>query len=196
LRHRLLGTLHPIALLAELTSRQVTIPTPDLDRLRDTTAKIKQHARDATASVIDLMTWITPEESLSISLKEGIEATVSLIRTDSEVRGVRIVCAPDIPAGINVGRGGLRTLAAAALIASVDMRPSPQVLRVSACHDGHTATLRIDVQYADAAAPEFVTNERRLSWDDVTALAQFEHVELRQTDNPFVVLCRFPIVTA
>lgn len=197
LRHRFMGILHPIALLSELAGRQVLQDPPQKERLLDTIAKLRQHARDSTTSAIDVLAWITGEEARTISLREGIEALVELIRTDSEVRGVRISHGADIEANAQVSRRALRTIVAASLIATVDLRPAVSTIRVCACVDGRIASVRIDAHHAqDAPVTDCVAEDRLFSWDDAVVLAEAERIEIRRTDVPYVILCRFPVLNA
>ena len=197
LRHRMMGILHPIALLTELAGRQISGDHSQIERTRDTLAKLRQHSRDATSSTTGLLAWITGEETRTIRVHEGIETLIALLRTDSEVRGVRINHVADMGADDYVSRRALRTIVAAALIATVDMRPPFGTVRVSACTDNHTATVRIDAQYSEqASSVEHVSEDRLLSWEDVVVLAEAERIELRRVDDPYCVLCRFPILTA
>ena len=136
LRHRLMGDLQPVTLLAELAERQMSKATPDLEKTKDTIVKARQQARTAVASTMNVLAWITQEENPDVMLMEGIDACVDLLRTDSEVRGVRITRgAFDAPQTV-VGRRMLRTVTAAALIAAVDMRPAASEIQLSCARDG------------------------------------------------------------
>ena len=191
-----MGIVHPIALLTELAGRQIAQAPPQIERTRDTITKLRQHARDASNSTTAVLAWITGEESQVVNLREGIEALVALIGTDSEVRGVRISHAPDIDANTHVSRRALRTVVAASLIATVDMRPSASTICVNASTDSRVATIRIDAQYSEqAASTEYASGDRLLSWDDTIVLAELERIEVRRIDDPYAIFCRFPVFT-
>ena len=193
LRHRLMGDMQPITLLAELAERQIAKSAPDFEKTRDAVVKVRQQARTAVASMMNVLAWITSEENPTVILKEGIDACVDLLRTDSELRGVRIVRGECPAANAIVGRRALRTVSAAAIIAGVDARPSPSEIVVSCVTGRDCAIVRIELRHSGNVHNE-IQDARPLTWDDVTVIAADEGVELERQANPAVVECRIPTV--
>ena len=70
LRHRLMGIVHPIVLLAELAGRQISHDSPQIERTRETIGKLRQHAREVSAHTIGALAWITGEESQTVNLRD------------------------------------------------------------------------------------------------------------------------------
>ena len=196
LRHRLMGDLQPITLLAELAERQITRSPPDFDKTRETIVKVRQQARSAVASMMNVLAWITSEENPSVMMKEGIDACMDLLRTDSEIRGVRIARGECSAAEAIVSRRALRTITAAAIIAGVDARPTPSEIVVSCVKGEDCAIVRIEMRHSGNAAHEDMVHDTRpLTWDDVQAIAADEGVELeRRGEGPAVVECRIPVI--
>jgi hypothetical protein len=197
LAHRLMGTLQPIALLTELASRQIANNPPDLERIRDAIAKARQQTRDAALSTSAILSWITDEEAPTIELVAGLTDCVALVRTDSEVRGVRINNAQSTGIEARVSRRALRTLLTASIIATVDLRPSPSSVDVSAGRERNAATVSVDARFLepDALDRNAVPAERLLTWEDVQAIAAAEGVAVERSGHPVSVRLRFPLLS-
>jgi hypothetical protein len=191
LRHRMIGGLHPITLLAELAARRLTSEPPDLVSARDAVAKIQGQAQAASASAVATLAWITGEEAASVSLKAGIEECVVLVRTDSEMRGAAIA---SLVAGadVAVSRRALRTVFTAMLVCAVDAEPHPARIEVHAAEEDGRALVRVETRsLQEPGAPVFADGGRPLAWEDVEVLAQFEGVEVRANAAPAVLRGRF-----
>jgi C4-dicarboxylate-specific signal transduction histidine kinase len=191
LRHRLIGAQHPVTLLAELAARRLATEPPDLVSARDAVAKIQAQARLAAISSIATLAWITGEESPSVGMKEGVEACVALVRTDSEMRGTGIDSRlGDI--GAAVATGALRTVFTASLIAAVDAVPRPARIELYAAQDGDGVEVRVEtVSLQESESPVFAGDERPVTLEDVEVLAESEGVDVRATTAPTVFRCRF-----
>ena len=194
LRHRLMGDLQPVTLLAELAERQVSKGIAELDKTRDTIAKARQQARTAVSSMMNVLAWITHEENPKVMLKEGIDLCVDLLRTDSEIRGVRIIRGECASPETIVNRRALRTVTAAAIIAAVDMRPAPSELKVSCAKEGDCVVVRIESRHSDEAEQEEgIGDARPLTWDDVDVIAEDERVPLERKLDPLLVQYRIAL---
>ena len=195
LRHRLMGDLQPVTLLAELAERQVAKGAAEFERTRDTIAKVRQQSRTAVSSMMNVLAWITAEENPKVMLKEGIDLCIDLLRTDSEIRGVRITRGEFSAAELIVDRRALRTVTAATIIASVDMRPAPSEIKVSCIKERDCAVVRIESQHARTdAQEEGIGDARPLTWDDVDVIAEEERVVIERRLDPLVVQWRLPLV--
>ena len=189
-----MGDLQPITLLAELAERQMAKVPPEIDKARDSITKTRQQARTAVGSMSSVLAWITGEESPAVQLQEGIDACVDLLRTDSEVRGVRITRA-QCEENILVSRRTLRMLTSACIIAAVDMRPPVTEIQVRCGSAGDCAYVRIELRHTDDGAREdAVGDERLLTWGDVDVIAEVEGVTVERSAEPFVVQWRMPLL--
>jgi signal transduction histidine kinase len=195
LRHRLIGGLHPINLLAELAARRLASEPPDLVSARDAITRIQAQGRLATATSVATLAWITGEESASIPLKDGIEETVALVRTDSEMRGTELSSRiGDLD--VTVARRALRTVFTAMLVSAVDAVPRPARIELTVSKEdggsGGGVVVRVEnVSLQEAGNAEFAGEGRPLTWDDVQALARLEGVEVHATAAPPAFHCRF-----
>jgi len=193
LRHRLIGGLHPISLLAELAGRRLAAEPPDLASARDSVAKIQAQARVAATSSVATIAWITGEEPPSVDMKEGIEACVALLRTDSEMRGTEIFSQVEDP-GLVVGRRALRMVLTAALVAAVDALPRPARVELRAAQEGDGIEVSVEtLGLQESESPAFAPDERPLTWNDVEVIARLEGVDVRATSAPPVFHCRFRV---
>jgi signal transduction histidine kinase len=191
LRHRLIGTLHPISLLAELAGRRLSAEPADLAAARDSVAKIQAQARLAAAASVATLAWITAEEAPAAVVREVAEECVALLRTDSEMRGTDISSrVGDID--VKVEKRALRVVLTASLVAAVDAVPRAARIEVAAAREGDDVVVWVETRsLQESGAQEFITDERPLTWEDVEVLAQSEGVEVRATTAPAAICCRF-----
>lgn len=195
LRHRLIGGLHPISLLAELAARRLASEPPDLVSARDSIARIQTQGRLATATSVATLAWITDEESPAVSLKEGIGESVALLRTDSEMRGTELSSRIG-DFDVTVSRRALRTVFTALLVFAVDAVPRPARIELHASKEdggsGGGGAVRVEtVSSQEDGSPAFAGDARPLTWEDVEVLARLEGVEVHATTAPPALHCRF-----
>jgi hypothetical protein len=191
LRHRLIGGLHPISLLAELAGRRLAAVPPDLASARDAVGKIQAQARLAATSSIATIAWITGEESPSVGVREGLDACVSLLRTDCEMRGAAIAC--ELPeADMEVSRRAVRTVVTAAIVAAVDATPRAARVELAVALEADAVSVTVTTgALQEAGSDPFPADERPLTWDDVEVLAQLEGVEAERAAGGPSFRCRF-----
>lgn len=191
LRHRLIGGMHPISLLAELAGRRLAADPPDLPSARDAIAKVQAQARLAAASSIATIAWITGEEPPSVGVREGVEACVALLRTDSEMRGTTITSQLG-EIEMAVATRALRMVLTAALVAAVDATPRAAGLDLHAATEDEGVVLRVETRaLQESGVPVLAGDARPLTWEDVQVLAQLEGVEAWTTTEPTATHCRF-----
>jgi len=178
IRHRVVGKLHPIGLIAEALEWQIQEAAPDLKTVRESLARVSSMSRAAMQAFTSEMTWLTREEGATVGVAEGIEDCLALLHTEFELRGFSIKNEVKIPA-VRVSLNAVRNVLAAALIAISDSAPAPAILVLSAELSKTHALLTILVHPAEAVSL-FETREpyRPIAWDDVQALAAAESVEL------------------
>src|SRR5947209_8632541 len=73
IRHRVVGKLHPIGLIAEALEWQIQGATPDLKMLRESLARVSTMSRAAMQAFTSEMMWLTREEGATVTVAEGIE---------------------------------------------------------------------------------------------------------------------------
>jgi hypothetical protein len=140
---------------------------------------------------------VTGEEPPTIELMAGLTDCLALLRTDSEVRGVRINNAQSTRIEGVVSRRALRTLLTASIIAAVDMRPTPSSIDVSVSRERNAASVCVEARFLepDALDRNAVPGERLLTWEDVQAIASGEDVAIERSGHPVSVRLRFPLLS-
>src|SRR5688572_8844361 len=88
LRHKFVGRIQPIGFAASLASRQ--IQNQNFKAAIENIEKLQNLVRQATQSAISVLAWLTEEEPNAVAFKEGIDTCIDLIRTDCEMRGMKI----------------------------------------------------------------------------------------------------------
>ena len=190
-----MGDLQPVTLLAELAERQASKGVAELDKTREAIAKARQQARTAVSSMMNVLAWITHEENPKVMLKEGIDLCIDLLRTDSEIRGVRIIRGECAAPEAIVNRRALRTVTAAAIIAAVDMRPAPGEVKVSCVKENDCVVVRLESGAARGPGQEEAIGDARpLTWNDVDVIAAGERVDLQRRLDPLLVECRIALL--
>jgi len=178
IRHRVVGRLHPIGLIAEALEWQAQDKAPNLENIRESLSKINDLARTAMLSFTSQITWLARENGATATLGEAIDDCLALLHTDFELRGFSIeneVRAPDIPISLNA----VRNVLTAALIAVTDSAPGPARLSLTA--DKEKNLLLLSIHMSPAQEVETISSGvpyRRLGWEDVKALANADSVRL------------------
>ncbi|MDI1275295.1 hypothetical protein [Polaromonas sp.] len=179
IRHHLAGTLQPIGMIAAILDRRLQSETPDLAVLRDNSKSISTLSRSASTASMNLITWVVPKENGSIALEAGIEEALGMLATDLAFRGFAVsnkVNAPDVMTSVFA----LRTVFTASLIALTDAAQAPaSVVLSSEAAGGQTRVCITLTRTEGEAVPDEGRGYRTLSWDDVQALADAEHVRIR-----------------
>ena len=178
IRHRVVGRLHPIGLIAEALEWQAQDHAPSLDTVRDSLSKINDLARTAMLSFTSQITWLARENGATAALGEAIDDCLTLLHTDFELRGFSIeneVRLSDVTVSLNA----VRNVLSAALIAATDSAPGPARLSLTADKENNLLVLSIrmrpepEVETISSGVPY-----RRLDWHDVQALAEADSVQL------------------
>jgi hypothetical protein len=192
LRHRMVGALHPIELIAEAIDRQLQAPFPDLAAARENLGKIRNLSGLAVMSCANLASWLAPEDAEVIMLGEGIDECLALLHADFDMRGFAVRDEAR-ETGADVSRTALRNVLTASLIAATDHSPQPADLVLDAELSQRNVVVSVVLRPADRI-PDFADPGayRRLDWSDVGALAQSESVDLSREGNR--VTMRYPRV--
>ena len=178
IRHRVVGKLHPIGLIAEALEWQMQDPALEVSRLAESIGKINGLSRTAMLSFTSQITWLVREERATATLVEGIDECVSLLHTDFELRGFSIRSEVP-PPGPRVSLNAIRHVLAGTLIAISDAAPGPATLTLTADISARQVTLSVLIQPTDESADlDSADAYRRLEWSDVQALADAESVTI------------------
>lgn len=200
LRHQLAGGFQPVTMMAAIIEKRLRTSAPDLPSLIKTSGDLRTSTTDAARANLDLMGWIAPDAQTRVPLSQGIEDAVHLLATDLSFRGFRLV---NQTAGIGaqVAQSQIRGLLVAGLLALSDEASKPGHLMITAGRDGEhiavTATLTQPCKTDNGLAQqqEFASNRasyRKMSWDDVAAIANADGVTLKHTATS--VGLRLPIL--
>jgi hypothetical protein len=183
LRHHLVVNLQPIGMVYEVMERRLRAPEPNLADVHDSAQKINGFARAALASCLDVVTWLAPEEGVTIGVQDGIRECLSLVATSFTFRGYTLRSnastgeASPLPG--EVSRSAMRTVLTAALLHVTDENAAPSEVLLSAESAAEGAVLTLELRPVEgdrgfSTAP----NYRKLDWSDVSALANAEGVAI------------------
>jgi hypothetical protein len=181
IRHRVVGKLHPIGLIAEALEWQMQEPAPDLKNAFESVGRINSLSRAAMNTFTSQITWLAREEGAITTVAEGIDDCLGLLHTDLELRGFAVTS--EVRSDVRVSLNALRNVLTAALIAITDSTPAPAELVLSAAVAKNDVLLSILVETGDGEASglEHSDSYRRIEWSDVQALAGAESVELSRS---------------
>jgi hypothetical protein len=190
LRHDMVVPLQSLGMTMEALSARLDRGVLDSEELNGTVSKLNRMTRKAVASCLRVASWMETAEDDSVPLNEGVGECTGLLASSLNFRGFHL--SSDVPqVSMEVSRGALRFLLAAAVLSLADDAPGAGDLRVhgEVAADGAVLFVRWCASPEDAnplqdAAPP------PLVWAEVQALAALESVELRR--GPTEITLRFP----
>ena len=180
MRHHMVVHLQPIGMITEVMERRLRMPDPDLGQVHESMTRINGFSRSAVQSCLDVVTWLAPEDGVTVALDAGVQESVAMLRSNFNFRGFTLK--DEVGATpIEVSRTSLRNVLPAVLVAVTDRAPSPADVVLSASSDAGRAVLTVTVTPTDgsqgfAGDPPY----RLLEWQEVQALAQAEGVALER----------------
>lgn len=184
MRHHMVVHLQPIGMITEVMERRLKSPSPDLEQVHESMAKINGFSRAAVQSCLDVVSWLAPEDAAQVPLDTGVQECVAMLRSNFNFRGFTLKDeVGSAPAA--VVRAGLRNVLPAALLALTDGTRSPADVVISAELQEGRATLVLRLRPNDGTAgfagdPPY----RYLDWAEVQALAQADGIGFeRQGDQ-------------
>jgi hypothetical protein len=183
IRHRVVGRLHPIGLIAEAVEWQVQDAAANLANVQENIAKIKTLSQTAMQSFTTQITWLARENGAITAIDDGIDECLALLHTDFELRGFVIENQVRAP-GLSVSLNALRNVLTSALIAVTDAAAGPAILTLTGNVSNRQIVLSILVRPAEGDPG--ISNDgayRPLAWDDVAALALAESVKITRHDE-------------
>lgn len=189
IRHHLVVNLQPIGMIYEVMDRRLRAPDPDLANLHQSAHKINGFAKAALNSCLDVVGWLSPDETASCGLAEGVRECAGLLATSLSFRGYALrneVGQVDGQVDGQVRRAALRCLLTALLIHATDEAAPPIDVVMHA--DGDAEGVRLTLSLEPGTGEKGFAAEagyRPLSWADVQALAESEGVELTREGRRF-----------
>lgn len=180
MRHDMVVHLQPIGMITEVMERRLRMPSPDLAQVHESMAKINRFSRAAVQSCLDVVTWLAPEDGVTIALDAGVQESVAMLRSNFNFRGFTLK--DEVGAmPVEVPRASLRNVLPAVLVALTDTAPSPADVSINATTDAGQAVVTVTVTSTEGTqgfagdAPY-----RLLEWEEVQALAEAEGVVLER----------------
>ena len=186
-RHHLVVNLQPIGMIYEVMERRLRAPAPDLAHVQDSATKINGFAKAALTSCLDVVGWLTPDETVATGVDEGARECAALLATSLSFRGYALRNEVQ-PLDGKVRRSAIRNLLSGVLVHCTDDRPAPADLVLASSADGGGAVLSVAVrptQGDKGMAPE--ANYRKITWADLQALAAAEDVQLTREGESIVL---------
>jgi hypothetical protein len=178
MRHHLVVNLQPIGMIYEVMDRRLRSAEPDLTEVHDSAHKINGFARAALNSCLDVVTWLAPDEDVTITAAEGVRECLGLLATSLTFRGYALRNEAAEVEG-DVKRSAIRTVLTASLINFTDENPAPAEIVLATEPSPDALVLSLTLRPSDGEkgfSPEPVY--RQLEWSDVEALAAAESVRV------------------
>ena len=183
IRHHVAGALQPVSMMAALLHKRLKAAVPAASPvLMQSAGDINTLSREATASCLQLMSWIQPNGRQSVTLQTALEEAMSMVKTELAFRGFQIVNeTADID--IEVTHGMSCTLFLASLIALTSAAQAPANVRLTAHVLAQVLVMKLEIEGAEhplttagGSPSEGAQTYRPLDRDDVKALADAEGV--------------------
>ncbi|MEJ7929359.1 hypothetical protein WG922_05165 [Ramlibacter sp. AN1015] len=194
LKHDMVVNLQAVAMMSEVLGAKLERGVPSQSELQNSIARIHRLAREAVANCLKVVGWIEPAEDEVIGLREGVEESLALVRSNFNFRGFSL--RTDLPANdLEVSRVLLRHLLLASLIHLTDAAQGAGEVLVRG--EIAAGSVVLTLQFKDGGggdAMPFEPGYRQLDWADVQALADAESVQLRREKDRIVI--RLPRMVA
>jgi hypothetical protein len=178
MRHHLVVNLQPIGMIYEVMDRRLSAPEPDLAEVHDSAHKINGFARAALNSCLDVVTWLAPDEDVTISVADGVRECLGLLATSLTFRGYALRNEAGAVGG-SVRRSAIRNVLTAALINATDENPAPAEIVLAIQPHAEALVLSLTLRPTEGE-PGFTPEAayRPIEWSDVEALAAAESVRV------------------
>jgi hypothetical protein len=176
MRHHLVVNLQPIGMIYEVMDRRLRAAAPDLAEVHDSAHKINGFARAALNSCLDVVSWLAPDEDVTIPATEGVRECLGLLATSLTFRGYTLRNEAGAVAA-DVKRSAIRNVLTASLIHATDENPAPAEILLAAQPKPEALVLSLTLRPSDGEqgfSPE--PAYRSIEWSDVEALAAAESV--------------------
>jgi hypothetical protein len=192
MRHNLVMHLQPIGMVTEVMERRLRAASPDLGQIHDGMSKINNFSKAAVQSCLDVITWLAPEPGATMTLQDGVQECMTLLRSNFSFRGFNVRSEVE-SAPQAVGKSAFRMLVAGVLVALSDDTQPPADITLRASGDDDMVRLEVHVQRTEGdAGPMGDLPYRPMKWAEVEALARAEDVGLERSDTGAVL--SFPVL--
>lgn len=192
MRHNLVMHLQPIGMVTEVMERRLRAASPDLGQIHDGMSKINSFSKAAVQSCLDVITWLAPEPGATMTVQDGVQECLALLRSNFSFRGFNVRSEVE-SAPQPVGKSAFRMLVPGALVALSDDTAAPADITLRASGDGDMVRLELHVQRTEGdAGPMGELPYRPMKWAEVEALARAEDVGLERSDTGAVLT--FPVL--
>lgn len=182
MRHNLVMHLQPIGMLTEVMERRLRSPTPDLGQVHDGMGKINKSSKAAVQSCLDVISWLAPEPGATMSVQDGVQDCMALLRSNFSFRGFNVRSEVE-SAPQPVGKSALRMLLSGVLVALSDDTQAPADMTLRAGGDADVVRIDVRVERTQGdAGPMGELPYRPMKWTEIEALARSEDVELERND--------------
>lgn len=178
LRHDMAGALQPVSMMAAMLEKRLQKPEPDLVALGKNGSAINTLAREAAASCMSLMTWLAPRDDVPVAVNTCVAESLALVATEMSFRGLSLVNQTESAGGM-VLLSTIRGAFMASLLALTDECDAPANVVLTATTAGESMLIGLRIEpredepvMAGGTQPAY----RKLSWDDVQALAEAQQV--------------------
>jgi hypothetical protein len=194
LKHDMVVNLQAVTMMSEVLGAKLERGVPSQTELQNSVARIHRLVREAVSNCLRVVGWIEPPEDEVISLREGVEESLALVRSNFNFRGFTLRA--ELPANdFDVSRVLLRHLLLSSLIHLTDDAGGPGEILVRADIGGGQVVLSVSSQpRPNAEAMPFEAAYRQIDWADVQALAEIESVQLTREKDRIVM--RLPRLVA
>lgn len=178
MRHHLVVNLQPIGMIYEVMERRLRQPVPDLAHVQDSANKINGFAKAALNSCLDVVGWLAPDDTVTVSVEDAVRDCAALLATSLSFRGYALRNHATPLPGV-VRRAGIRNLLSGVLIHCTDHVVAPADLELTCAAEPEGACVTVEVKPTDgdkgyAAEP----NYRKILWTDLQALAAADGVRI------------------
>lgn len=178
LQHHLMGKFQSVGMIASMMERRFQLGQPDLGSLREDCQSLSSVSRNTVEAIVNLMTWIEPNQGATVALDTGVRECVGLLATKLRFKGFTLVNEVDELA-VPVRTQALRSVLSATLLALTDMLKVPATLVLRAVHTAGAVHLSVQVLPAEGGRKNSYANDyRALRQRDVETLALAESVQL------------------
>jgi hypothetical protein len=172
LRHQMVAHLQPVEMIVELAKRRLAGDPVDLAQIRDGIEKIGRLSRDAMASSINSVSWLSDDDGSVVALADGIDECVAVLKSGLSFRGFNLQSNFERQPG-KVSRPALRHLLSTAALCLADALQAPFEITISAVVHATEATVQVRALPSLAAGTFFSEKPARaLLWNDLRALAR------------------------
>lgn len=181
MRHHLVVNLQPIGMIYEVMDRRLRAPVPDIPHVQESASKINGFAKAALNSCLDVVSWLAPDDTVTITVQEAVRECTGLLATSLSFRGYNLRNQVNDSPRV-VRRSSIRSLLSASLVHCTDQvaAPADLVLRCETEAGGVCLAIEARPTGGENRGYSGEPNYRKLAWSDLEALAVADDVQIRQ----------------